>query len=200
MLGLIAPRASEIKWVGTLGGKKDKKYSANNIRRLAPTDNGAYVAAAGWDNGLALLDSSSGEQLWWTRPPNEVSSTYAAFAPDNKVIYTGGGEGCVYGLDVKTGKIVSQWFASKSGKSEYGHRISDIAVSPDGKWVAAGTGPEGLVWVFDAAKGKAVRILKHGGSTVLMVSFSPESSALVSFVPGSLKVWDVEQWSEPNVP
>jgi len=196
-IGVIAPKATEITWIGTLGGKES---AANNIRRLIPSNDGKFVAAAGWDNGLAMLDCSTGEQLWWTRPPNEVSCYYAAFAPDNKIIYTGGGEGCVYGLDVQTGKIVSQWYASKSGTSEYGHRISDIAVSPDGKWVAAGTGPEGLVWIFDAAQGRAACILEHGHSTVALVAFSPDSKAVATFVPGTLKVWDVTLWSKPAQP
>jgi len=197
MIGLVAPKATEINWIGTLGGKES---AANNIRRLIPSNDGRFVAAAGWDNGLAMLDCSTGEQLWWTRPPNEVSCYYAAFAPDNKVIYTGGGEGCVYGLNVQSGKVVSQWYASKSGKSEYGHRISDIAVSPDGKWVAAGTGPEGLVWIFDTAQGKAACVLEHGYSTVALVAFSPDSKAVATFVPGTLKVWDVTLWSKPVQP
>ena len=117
-----------------------------------------------------------------------MAAYYVTFSADSQVVYSGGGEGCVYGLDVRTGKEVSRWFATTSGKSEYGHRISDIAASPDGKYVAAGTGPEGLIWVFSTVDGKVLKVLNHGGSTVALVHFSPDSKALASFVPGSLKV------------
>jgi WD40 repeat protein len=136
--------------------------------------------------------------LWAKRPPSEISSSYGVFAPDNKVLYAGGSEGCVYEMDVRTGKILSRWFASKSGKSEYGHRISALACSPDGRYLATGTGPEGLVWIWSQADGKLLKILKHGGGPVRLVSFSPDSKALATFVPGTLKVWNVAGWDRSS--
>ena len=99
-------------------------------------------------------------------------------------------------MDVKTGNVVSRWYASASGQEEYGHRISCMAVSPDGRWVAAGTGPEGLVFVGSTATNKCVKILNHGMGTILLVHFSPDSKALATFVPGTLKVWNVTQWDK----
>ena len=92
--------------------------------------------------------------------------------------------------------IVNSWYATGSGRSEYGHRISALAVSPDGLWIAAGTGPEGLVFIVSSRNGKLVKILNHGLSTVELVSFSPDSKALATFVPGTLKMWRIDKWAQ----
>ena len=172
-----------------LGG--DGKYNADCVRRVVPSDDGAYVAVAGWNNGVAMIDVKQKKVLWSIRPPSEVSTKYAVFGPGNEVIYAGGSEGCVYEMAVADGKILGRWFASPTGKSEYGHRISAITLSPDGKYVAAGTGPQGLVFVIEPKTGKTVKVLNHGGSTISLVHFSPDSKRLASFAAGVLKVWQI---------
>jgi WD40 repeat protein len=186
-LGLLGPDQKEILWLGVF---RDT-VAAMNIRTIVPTDDGAYVALAGWKNGLAMVDCKERKLLWVVKPPNESSSSYAAFSPDRKVVYVGGTEGCVYGLDVRTGRILSRWFASPTGKELYGHRISSISASPNGEFVAAGTGPQGLVWVFETKNGKIVSEFDHGGSTILLTHFSPDSSALATMAAGYIKIWKI---------
>ncbi|MCD4823010.1 MAG: WD40 repeat domain-containing protein [Phycisphaerae bacterium] len=188
-IGLIGPNSLELKWVGMVEGKD----SGQNMRSIIPSNDGKFVAVAGWHNGVVVVDVAKKKTLWEKRPKQAVSLGYVIFAPDSEVLYTGGGEGCVYEMEVRTGKILSRWFASQSGKSEYGHRISAIAISPDGKYIAAGTGPEGLAYVFDRKTGKRVTTLNHGGSTILIVSFSPDSKSLATFAVGKIKIWKLEK-------
>ncbi len=192
LVGLINRNTLELAWVGTLVGTYGG--SDGNIRTALPSDDGTFVAVAAWDHGVAMLDTSKKEMLWSTCPSAGGPTYYTAFSPDSRIIYAGGTEGCVYGMDVRSGAILSRWCATRSGKPEYGHRISCLGVSPDGRWVAAGTGPEGLIWLWRVTDGKCMKILDHGGSTVQLVHFSPDSSALASFVPGTLKVWKVSRW------
>lgn len=191
-IGHISSDESEVNWVATLVGRESG--SASPLRSVVPSNDGACVAVVGWDNGLAMIDAMAGMQTWFRQPAGEASLFYAAFAPDSKIVYTGGTMAAVYAMDVESGTELGRWYASPTGKAEYGHRISCLAVSPDGKWVAAGTGPEGLVFVGSTATNKMVKVLDHGGSTVLLVHFSPDSKALASFVPGTLKIWDVSMW------
>ena len=191
-IGLIDTNANEIAWITALVGSS--AASAGNVRSVIPSDDGQFIAVGGWDFGVAMIDVARKEILWNSRPPNESCLFYVAFSPDSKVIYAGGTSGTVFGLDVQTGAVLSRWYASLSGQEEYGHRISCMAVSPDGRWVAAGTGPEGLVFVGSTQTNKCVKILNHGLSTVQLVHFSPDSQALATFVPGTLKVWNVSQW------
>ena len=193
-LGLMESDATEIDWVTTLTG--DGAGACGNVRSVIPSDDGTYIAVASWDHKLAMVDVSAGALLWAKQPRGEVNLGYAAFSPDSDVVYTGGTMAVVYGMDVRTGKVLSSWVAGRSGQPEYGHRIACVAVSPDGRWVAAGTGPEGRVWVFRERDGKHVATLDHGGSTVQLVHFSPDSSALASFVPGTLKIWKVSRWDK----
>ncbi len=190
-IGLISPKVENITWLPTLIGKH-RGY--DNIESIVPSDDGRYVAVAGWNNGAVVVDVANKKILWEIRPKEAVALKDIVFSLDNKVVYTGGGEGCVYGMDVPTGKILSRWFATETGKSIYGHRISTVAVSPDGNLVAVGTGPEGLVYIWESKTGKKVKVLDHGGSTILILSFSPDSKTLATFAAGKIKTWSLSSF------
>ena len=185
-LGLLNPSQDEIKWLPVL---RAKSYGAGQITAIACSDDGAYVGVTGWNWGAAVIDVAANKVLWEVRPKGEAGSRDLAFSPDSKIVYVGGTQGCVYGMDARTGAIKTQWFASRSGKEEYGHRIECMAVSPDGRFVAAGTGPEGEAYVWRADTGDFVGIFFHSWGTMQLVMFSPDSKQLATFVPGSIKVW-----------
>lgn len=167
--------------------------AGGTVRSLLCTDDGKYVALAGWGHGAAVLDTSTGKTLWQVRPKHEVCCSYIGFDPVHRILYAGGSEGAVYGFRLETGEIVSCWFASRSGTSEYGHRISSIAVSSDGRYVAAGTGPQGDVYLWQTKSGKRLRLFEHGGTTIAQVAFSPDSRCLASLTAGRIKIWAVPQ-------
>jgi WD40 repeat protein len=185
-LGLIGVDLKDICWPATLMGRDG---AASAMETAVPSDDGRYIAVAGWDNGAAVVDVVQQRLLWASRPPHEASLVDIAFSPDNKVVYTGGTAGCVYGMEVASGRVLSQWFTTASGKPVYGHRISTVAVSPDGRYVAAGTGPTGLVCLWDARNGNRIGTFNHGGTTILILTFSPDSKRLASVAGGWIKVW-----------
>jgi WD40 repeat protein len=140
-----------------------------------------------------MRDLSKKPKVPWKEVPfEEVDTQNLAFTPDSKLIYAGGTTGLVYGMKVKTGEVVSRWWATRSGQEEHGHQISTISVSPDGRFVAAGTGPEGHVYLFSTKDGQR-RILKHGRSTILITSFSPDSKRLASYAAGQIKIWKLPE-------
>ena len=186
-VGLIDLDTLQLKLVAELSG-----HGAGTIRQIAVSDDGRYIALGGWNNGAALVDASVRKVLWADRPPTEVSTGYVLFSSDGQTLYSAGSEGCVYTIETKTGKITGRWWATETGKSIYGHRISCLAMSPDGLWLAAGTGPEGHVYLWNTASADAKpRLLPHGIRTVLVVTFSPDSQRLASVAGGKIKVWSV---------
>ncbi len=161
------------------------------VRRIVVSDDGKYIAFAPLKYGVALVDAESEKVLWNQRPPGESSLDYVALSPDGATVYAGGVSGCVYGVDFQSGSVTSRWFANVKGESTYGHRISALAISPDGRWVAAGTGPEGHVFLWNTVSGGKPLMLDHGLITISVVSFSPDSKYLASVAGGKIKVWKV---------
>lgn len=183
-IGLIDAVSEEMRWVGSLQG-----HGAGTIREVAVTEDGRYVAVAGWNNGTAMIDVAGERVLWAQRPEHEISTGYAAFAADGKSVYTAGSEGCVYTLDVTTGSVLGQRWATATGESIYPHRVSSLALSRDGKWLAVGTVPEGEVYVWNLEQGGVARVLMHRDGPVVDISFSPDSQCIATVGGGFLKTW-----------
>ncbi|MFV1969216.1 MAG: WD40 repeat domain-containing protein, partial [Pirellulaceae bacterium] len=57
--------------------------------------------------------------------------------------------------------------------------VSAVAVSPDGKWLAA-AGDDHLIRIWDMATGRFLRRLEGHGDWVRTVAFSPDSLLLIS--------------------
>lgn len=191
-VGRIDLRTLELAWVGELSGR-----GAPTIRRIAVSDDGRFIAVGGWDNGVALVDASEKKVLWSGRSPMEVSTGYVRFSSDGLTLYTAGSEGCVYTVDTITGRRRGRLWATDTGRSLYGHRISSLAISPDGRWLAAGTGPQGRVYLWDiTSPAPKPRTLPHGGGTVFIVEFSPDSQRLASVANGTIKIWNVKASTE----
>lgn len=183
----------DLRWVADVNG--DGAYT---VRQIAVTNDGRYIAVAGWNNGTAMVDAKEGKVLWSRRPEGEISTGYAVFASDGKVLFTAGSEGCVYVIDVATGNVIAQRWATTTGKSIYAHRVSALAVSGDGEWLAAGTGPEGEVYLWNTKPGGGAQMLPHGDGSIEIVAFSPNGRSLVSVGGGALKVWPLGNPSTPQ--
>jgi WD40 repeat protein len=209
-VGMVASDGESIEWITVVTSELRTPPHAT-IHRVVASEDGAHVGIAGWDKGLAMIDVAKKKVLWvaspnyqqgtdeksekvvWkTLPLDEVNAWDFAFSPDGKLAYEGGDSSCVQAINVATGKVVSRWWATRSGKKETGCGITTISVSPDGRFVAAGTGPEGLVFLFSTKTGRS-RLLNHGGSQIMMTNFSPDSKHLVSYTGGKIKLWAVSE-------
>jgi len=184
-VGLIDVGARQLDWVGELSGQGD-----TIVNQMSVSNDGRYIAVTGWYNEVALVDTSARELLWTKHPPDAVASV---FSSDGQILYAGdGGGGGVYAFESRTGNVIGRWHATTTGEDTYGHRISCMAISPDDGWIAAGTGPEGQVFLFStAAPGGKPVLLPHGYSTILIVSFSPDSKYVASLAKGRIKIWAV---------
>ncbi len=189
-LGLIdVAKLDEIHWLPMLVASC---ISDNNITSVMASDDGVYVAVAGWNYGAVVIDVVHDTILWKNTPKGEVLLRDITFAPDNRLVYAGGTSGCVYAMKIETGEVVSRWYANEKGRPVYGDRINAVAVSPDGQYVAAGSAPTGRTYIWSSQTGIPVRIVSHN-SGILMMMFSPDSKKLATFDGGSIKLWEIPQ-------
>ncbi|MGD9127005.1 MAG: WD40 repeat domain-containing protein [Planctomycetia bacterium] len=171
------------------------KYTEGYLGRPIVTDDGKYIGVPGWVNGAAVIDVEKRKALWSKVPPNANSLEIGAFSPDGKCMYVGGGCGHMVEMDTLTGKVLCHWLATDSKKSENGHHVTCIAVSPDGQYVASGTGPVGEIYIWSKHT-KKIRKIVAGGGTTCVVSFSPDSQNLATFSPGAIKIWPRKDWED----
>jgi hypothetical protein len=178
-IGLVDIASKEIRWVAKFRGEV---YGV--IGQISVSDDGRYIAMGGWDTSVALVDASQQKALWIKRPSGVISPGFVQFSPDGSILYAAGtGGGSVHALETKTGESIRHWCATDTGEDEYGYRISCLAVSPDGSWIAAGTGPLGHVYLIDTRSDAKPVMLPHvldKMTTILVVSFSPDSRHLLS--------------------
>jgi WD40 repeat protein len=184
-----------------------------------PSDDGKYIGVCIAKTSVAMIDLVNKKVLWtashapipgvkepekkrnapWKMVPLDTLVDDIAFAPDSKLIYAVGRvdrkTGGVWGLNVGTGEIVSHWRTPL----EDVHELTSMSVSPDGRFVAVGTEPKGLVLLFSTKNGQC-RALKHGGSGVYVTSFSPDSKRLATFANGQIKIWKLPEEAEGSKP
>lgn len=187
-VGILDVATQELKWVCQILGSVN-----GSIRQLAVTDDGRYVAIGGWGGGVMMVDGQAEKILWNIRPAGVINTGIVQFTPDGESVYAvdTGGE-AVTQMSRQDGTIMASYMASISGKRERAARITAFARSNDSKWLAAGTGPAGEIYLWDLAHGGKVHTISHsaeGGGSIEIVGFSPDSSHVVSVGGGELKVW-----------
>ena len=150
------------------------------------------------------VDSASTENR--SRAPYD-----AVFTPDGQRVVVGGPSGQVTMFDARSGAPTGPAFAGprKTIVDPINGPVSDsveaVAVSPDGKIVAAGTA-EGRVWLWDADTGERIRPpirvpdAKLGNTPsarnwVFDLGFNPDGTELVAGHGSAASVWSTSDWS-----
>ena len=94
-------------------------------------------------------------------------------------------------LDGATGEVLQTCY-----DQEKGHTPLSLALSPDGRTLAAGYAPYDIL-LWDARTGKRLKTLKGHGNWVVSLAFSADSKRLISGAGDStVRVWDVPSGNE----
>lgn len=146
----------------------------------------------------ANLSSGPVEQQLMLDPGGHMAKLWGlTFSPDGRYLITAGADKVVRVWDWRAAKTVR----IIRGQAGFGLNgvIYAIALSPDGKWLAVGGGLKAAgdivthIRIYDFASGELKALLKGHKAPVIALSFSPNSSLLIS---GSLDntaiIWDVE--------
>jgi WD40 repeat protein len=214
--GLVAADGKSFNWAVTIrtDNLPNLAESWKGTNDVIPSNDGRYIGVPGWKRGVLMVDVTQKKPIWaasseyepgaqsgseesavsWSRIPlAELGATDLVFSPDSKLIYAGGNTGLVYGMKTETGEVVSRWWATLSNENEPGHYITRVAVSPDGRFIAAGTVPNGLIFLFSTKDGHRYTFKHNRPISIDLLSFSPDSKRLASYAAGELKIWKLPE-------
>lgn len=153
---------------------------------------GTTAVSSSTDCNIRFWDLESGSAVEATEhsasniDAGPISSWTTVYSPDDTMIATGDANGKINLYSTQTGKLLTT--LNTTGKFAY-----SVAISPDGRLVASGSLDDGMIKVFDIESEKVVQTLEGHAMTVRCLTFTDDSSSIVSGSDDKLiKIFDIK--------
>lgn len=155
-----------------------------DVRSVAVSRDGAWVASASRDSRVILWSVSSGRPVRILEGHSE-GVWCVAFAPRAAIVASGGGDQTVRLWSTDTGELL----ATLTG---HGSTVHQLVFSPDGKTLASAGGFDKTCRLWDVETGRVQAVLDRHTDAVLCVAFSPDGRQLTSSgYDGTVHLWSV---------
>lgn len=177
-LALVDHRSGKLKTIAT---------TTFEIKALAVSPDGKYVAGAAWSGQLVRIDLQTGQvEILASLPESQILSV--RFSPDGQKLAYGTFEikdkrGLVKLFDLNTGKDDRYFTGHKAG-------VYDVEFSPDGKLLAsAGADKRLQMWVLEHPEDLPI-VMDNNNGFVWDIAFARSSDYLIAACHESeIRVW-----------
>src|SRR5262249_36777391 len=137
---------------------------------------GKRLVAGGHKGGLSLIDTATGQPIR-TFGEDKSSAYGVLFGADGRSIIVVGftlrGGGTIHVWDVQTGALLRELDGAKA-------RAECAAMSPDGRFLAAGFSQGSAIRIWDRASGQPARMIHTHAAGVRGLAFSPDGARIAA--------------------
>jgi WD40 repeat protein len=141
----------------------------DSVDSVATSPNGKWLALAGGRPSLVLWDVPSRQVV--ARLPTGSGCRSVAFSADGALLAAAGQDAAIRIWEAASQR---ELFLLRG----HAHPVEQVAFSPDGKWLASVSRPDGMVKLWDLASRTAKMTLTNLPNEWPEVAFSPDSSIL----------------------
>ncbi len=171
-------------------GREVQRFDLAGMASFALSQDGAVLAAAGWDGTLSLCDVATSQVIRWF--PSDALAISIAFAPDGKKVFSFNADGTVRSRDSTTGREVQQvrlMARELSGRPFFSSNCEVIAcVCSDAS-----------VQICNTVTGRVIRRIQiDPWSFPHVITLSPDGKAIAlsSGFDTILQLWDISEGKE----